>query len=141
MNITEILLTGMGVGSFIGAIVGGLTNAKKGSIVACIVFFFFTIPWVANKGISYTHHLSKIKEIEEDGGTYIKKPLWVSHGLRNYLPVQSSFLLWPQCTIMMWVFVPPEGKGLRNSPHNRYLYHIKQVMPTERGQSSIIYSR
>jgi hypothetical protein len=39
----------------------------------------------------------------------------------NPLKISAEFLLWSECTVMLWVQVSPKGQGLRDSPHNRYL--------------------
>jgi hypothetical protein len=39
----------------------------------------------------------------------------------NAHEIESDFLGWPQCTLMLWVFVPPRGRALRDSLYNRYL--------------------
>lgn len=39
----------------------------------------------------------------------------------NAFEIESDFLRWSQCTIMLWLFVPPKGRRLRDSPHNCYI--------------------
>jgi len=55
------------------------------------------------------------------GRRYLQEPLEISAQAKNRLKIESDFLLWAQCTILLWVYVPPKGKGLRNSPSNKYL--------------------
>ncbi|MBP9503276.1 MAG: hypothetical protein KBF17_14035 [Candidatus Promineofilum sp.] len=51
----------------------------------------------------------------------MQDPLLITASKKNRLKIDSSFLLWEQCTLLLWVLVPPLGQGLRDSPSNRYL--------------------
>ncbi len=50
-----------------------------------------------------------------------KEPQLITSTNRSRLKIESGFLLWEKCTMVMWVLVPPKGQGLRDSPSNRYL--------------------
>jgi len=54
---------------------------------------------------------------------YFDKPLLISYASRNRLKINSGFINWEQCTIMIWVLVTPKGEKLRESPEDyaRYL--------------------
>lgn len=52
---------------------------------------------------------------------YLEEPVEITATRKNHTTIDSRCLLWDQCTIALWVFVPIRGKGLRNSPHNRYI--------------------
>lgn len=53
--------------------------------------------------------------------TYFPEPRLISSDKKNQRKIDSQFLFWEKCTIMMWVLVPPEGEGLRDSPDYRFL--------------------
>lgn len=55
------------------------------------------------------------------GDRYLQEPSEILAEKKNRLKIESNFLHWPQCTILLWVYVPPKGQGLRNSPTNRYI--------------------
>jgi len=74
------------------------------------------------KGDFYGSDILQIKQFEElIKRSYLDEPLLISFAKKNRLKIPSDFLYWQQCTIMMWVLVPPRGQGLRDSPSNRYL--------------------
>lgn len=50
-----------------------------------------------------------------------KEPQLITSSNMNRLKIESGFLLWEKCTLVMWVLVPPKGQGFRDSPSNRYL--------------------
>jgi hypothetical protein len=47
----------------------------------------------------------------------------ISAGRTNAAEIQSDFVLWPECSIMLWMFVPPDNQpnSLRDKCNNRYL--------------------
>lgn len=53
----------------------------------------------------------------EDAGRitveYLETPNRVTFPRHNRLRINSEFLDWSQCSIMLWVLVPPKGEGLR----------------------------
>jgi hypothetical protein len=64
---------------------------------------------------------SRISSQEPKIDQYLERSSWISSTRRNELRIGSDFLLWDQCTLMLWVLVPPLGAGLRDAPHYRYL--------------------
>lgn len=54
-------------------------------------------------------------------GHYLDEPVLVSSKQKNRVWIESDFLLWERGAIMLWVYVPDKGSGLRNAPSNRYL--------------------
>jgi hypothetical protein len=53
--------------------------------------------------------------------SYLQNPLPISAERLNAFKIDPAFLLWPECTLMLWVLVPPKAQGLRDSPSNRYI--------------------
>lgn len=52
---------------------------------------------------------------------YLSEPIEILSRTKNRIRIDSDFLLWEKCTIVLWVYVQPQGEGLRNSPDHRYL--------------------
>ncbi len=52
---------------------------------------------------------------------YFERPQLIASISNNYQEIPCHFLEWMQCTILMWVLVPPKGESLRGGPTYRYL--------------------
>ncbi len=52
---------------------------------------------------------------------YLHETAFFSANNKNLVKVNADFLTWMQCTILVWVLVPPKGTGLRDSQSNRYI--------------------
>jgi hypothetical protein len=48
--------------------------------------------------------------------------IFISSTRKNKQLVGADFILWDECTLMFWIFVPPQGQGLRDSNTNRCLF-------------------
>ena len=68
----------------------------------------------------------KIKRFDPSKAVEIYKPItddiWISSDRSNRQSIDNKFLTWDECTILFWMFVPRRGEGLRNAPHNRYIF-------------------
>lgn len=51
-----------------------------------------------------------------------KTPQLIMGEKKNRLVITSEFILWEKCTILVWIYVTPQGSGIRNAPHNRYIF-------------------
>jgi hypothetical protein len=67
---------------------------------------------------------------------------YISADLGNPYRIQSDFLHWPECTLLVWVSVPENGEGLRNAPGWRYLlaHNTGQEPRTEGEQTWRFYN-
>jgi hypothetical protein len=53
---------------------------------------------------------------------YLETPTRITHTRHNRLKINSGFLDWVQCSIMLWVLVPPKEEGLRlTKGRSRYI--------------------
>jgi len=52
---------------------------------------------------------------------YFDDSIWISNSNKNQQQIDSKFLTWDRCTILIWVYIPQVGINLRNAPDNRYL--------------------
>ena len=69
--------------------------------------------------------INKFDLIKSKTNHPIDEPVLITAEDKNRIRIESDFLLWKKCTILIWVYVPPKGEGLRNSPSNKYIFgHI-----------------
>lgn len=95
--------------TIVGAIIGAV-----GAIVA------------AGVGLIQLNKAKRTFDLSKHEGRHkLDEPVLITAKNQNRCRVESDFLLWSQCTILIWVYVPPKGEGLRNSPSNKYIFgHI-----------------
>lgn len=62
---------------------------------------------------------------------FINKPIEITATKKNEYNLKNDFIFWKKCSIMFWIYVPPKGEKLRNSPSNRYIfaYHNGATKP------------
>lgn len=70
------------------------------------------------------------------------EPMLISFSKGNRQAFTSEFLHWSQCTIVLWVCVPPMGERLRDAPDYRYLLaHQKpENGPPNRNKFGLCYT-
>jgi hypothetical protein len=71
----------------------------------------------------------------------LQESVFITSGSKNHLRIQSDFLSWNLCTIMLWVFVPELGQDLRNAPNNRYLLAHQTDQKLESNRFALRYSK
>ena len=123
MSTVGKMLAAVAVIDFIGAIIAGFLGAKNAALIMIGLLLFFWLLWLTIEVVSIRSKLSlKSKETEHPSWQYfIKEPMLISSDKKNRFKIEPDFLLWEQCTLMLWVLVPPKGQGLRDSPSNRYI--------------------
>lgn len=121
MNKVNIIAAAASIISFIGAIVSGLLGGYTASVVMVILA-------IATGIIALYKNLFRENACKLE---CMHKELEISSTKRNHQHVNSSFLDWEQCILMLWVLVPPSGQGLRNALHFRYLLAHQTNDPQE----------
>ncbi len=66
---------------------------------------------------------SKSEDVGRVTHEYLEFPNRITFPRGNRLKIKSEFLDWSQCSIMLWVLVPPKGEGLR-APKGRKSRYI-----------------
>jgi hypothetical protein len=118
MRTIEKISAIVGILGFVGAIIAGFLGNQMASIVMLISVFLAWQLWITKEILS----LRRIRSQEQAWlRRYFDEQVYISAEKRNRLGIDSDFLFWEKCTLVMWVFVPPKGQGLRDAPHNRYL--------------------
>jgi|GEM_PF-2662219 len=110
----NLLASILGIIGFLGTIVSWAIDERVALVVS---FVLLGASAIAVVGIAVQKRKSRVvieKVLEED--------LWVSSSRRNRLCVDSSFLSRDEGTLLFWILVPGRGEGLRDAPHNRYLF-------------------
>lgn len=123
MSIPEKILAIVALIDFLGAIIAGLLGARNASFIMIGLLLLAWLLWLTNEVVNIRSTLSLRKEAVEPPliKYFTKDPLLISSEKKNRFKIDADFLLWEQCTLMLWVLVPPKGQGLRNSPSNRYI--------------------
>lgn len=103
----------------IGAIAAGLFGQLTASLVMLSLIVIAMSAWIA----SAKRKTPKIWQFKQE--------LEISSTKKNRQNVDGAFLGWPKCTIMLWVLVPIEGRGLRNAPDYRYILAHQTNDPNE----------
>ena len=122
MNVDRVLRI-IGAIGVIGAIIAGFL----GELVASIIMGGL----VLLVGIGYSVTLRKknlrpktIIDRSLDQPELLKfydNSIWISATKKNKQVIDAQFIKWDECTLLLWVYVPPKGEGFRDAPHNRYL--------------------
>jgi len=87
------------------------------SIVGAIVTCIGILPFLPGQ----VRSIRKYKCKEMTTRSYFSEPIFISATRNNQRRIDSDFILWEQCTLMIWVLVPPKDEGLRDAPTNRYI--------------------
>ena len=127
-RIAEKTTPAIGVISLIGTIaVGFWGNLAASLIMLALTGVAFAIWYVSRD------KAARIRLFSEE--------LEISSVTKNLRQRDSSFLSWPKCSIMVWVLVPPQGQGLRDAPHYRYLFAHITNDPRETQQCNLFALR
>lgn len=127
-TIAEKTAPAIGVISLIGAIATGLWGNLAASLIMLALTGVLFVTWYVSKDKS-----SRIRLFREE--------LEISSATKNLRQMDSSFLSWPKCSIMVWVLVPPQGQGLRDAPNYRYLFAHITNDPREMQQCNLFALR
>jgi len=124
MRTLDKFFVAIGTIGTVGAIVAGFLGQRLSSLVMLGLFFMAWQIWLTIEVIALRKiGVSPAKQASATARRwYLDDSLFVSSEKLNPLKISADFLLWPKCTVMLWVWVPPKGKGLRDSPNNRYLF-------------------
>lgn len=52
---------------------------------------------------------------------YTDKPVLITAKNANKKTISSEFIFWDKCSILIWVKIPKQNEGIRNSPANKYV--------------------
>jgi len=96
------------VGSSIAAFVGNQTATWMMLGLAGLFFIVWFIVWFVVR--------RRDPEVQR-----FKGELEITAERKNRQHIDGTFLGWRQCTLMLWVLIPPEGEGLRKAPDYRYI--------------------
>lgn len=108
----NLIASVLGIVIFFGSLVSWAYDNKTALIITsilCVVSILFVL------------HLRR-KPLKVVIERVLDDDLWISARRNNRLCVDSSFLSRDESTILFWVLVPSKGVGLRNAPHNKYLF-------------------
>ncbi len=123
MNRTDKLLGLLGAIGTLGAIVSGFTGQYVASLVMLTSVVVGWLLWLTVEVVSLRDPRKKEPQTDVTSAVFseLDEPLSISADRQNRKKIDGGFLLWPECTLSLWVSVPPKGEGLRSSPSNRYL--------------------
>jgi len=124
MRILDKFFVAIGAIGFAGAIVAGFLGQRVSSLVMLGLLFLIWQMWLTIEIIALRKTLASPAKQESAIARrwYLDDSLLVSSEKLNPLKISADFFLWPKCTVMLWVLIPPKGRGLRDSPNNRYLF-------------------
>lgn len=117
----------LGIIGFVGAIVAGLWGAIIASQLMIAFALAYVIGYLAYKVWQLERENKRLREMianktaKVELRQYFDDSIWISSSRKNKQLVASDFILWDECTLMVWVYMPPRGEGLRDSNHNRCL--------------------
>lgn len=119
---TDKVLAVFGAIGTVGAILGGFAGQYVASVVMLAAVLIGWQVWLTFEVVSLRRSRKPADQMTaRPVFKHLDAPIEISASRENRQKIESSFLLWPECSIMMWVWVPPKGQGLRDSPSNRYL--------------------
>jgi len=52
---------------------------------------------------------------------FTEKPVFITAKSKNKSTISSEFIFWDKCSILIWINIPKQNQGIRNSPTNRYI--------------------
>lgn len=123
MRTIDKLFAAVGIIGTAGAIVAGFVGQRAGSVIMLALLVFVWQVWltveivILRKALAFRGTQQNIRPRL----SYLRDSLIISSARMNPLKISGEFLLWSECTVMLWVQVSPKGQGLRDSPNNRYL--------------------
>jgi len=123
MRTIDKFFTAVGGIGTAGAIVSGFLGQRVASLIMLASLFLVWQVWLTME-IIILRNAAAILGTQSNIRprlSYLKDPLIISSARMNPLKISADFMLWSECTVMLWVQVPPKGQGLRDSPNNRYL--------------------
>lgn len=128
---------------FVGYILNGFFEGQLVSIFMISSFIVFWLIWITLNIISLRNRIDTSKDIMKNlkAETEIIRPFPEVRDInsikKNSYKTSSEFIMWEQGTVMCWVYVNPEGEGIRDRQNNHYILgHI-----TKAESNSIYYNR
>jgi len=127
MNTGKIADT-LGIIGFIGAVVAGLWGAVIASKLMIVLAILYVIAYLAfkvwqlskeNKTLKTALARKKVDPVMQQ---YFDESIWISSERKNKQPIPANFIQWDECTLMVWVYIPPLGDGVRDGNKNRCLF-------------------
>ena len=92
-----------------GAIVAGLLGERTASLIMIGLLLLVWQLWLTGEVVLLRRKSSASRlQREAKARAFLEEPLLISASKKNRLKIDSDFLLWEQCTLMMWVLVPPK---------------------------------
>lgn len=153
MSTIEILLAVIAIIDFVGAILAGLLGQDTASLVMIGLLPLLWVTWVTRevvllrKGVIALREEASVQREEPKPVSrptnerhLLEDPLWISSVRKNQQKINSDFLGWDQCTLMIWVLVPKRGNSLRNAPDNRYLLAHQTEGISDFNRFALLYS-
>jgi len=122
MRMSEKVFGALGVVSTIGAIISGFLGNRFASWVMLAMLLVLWQLWLTTEVLLLRKERTPPRPtLPSRALRYLDQPTLIAASKMNPVKIESSFILWSECTVMLWVLVPPKGMGLRDSPSNRYL--------------------
>ncbi|HXD11710.1 MAG TPA: hypothetical protein VN653_16715 [Anaerolineales bacterium] len=112
----------------IGVIMAGLLGNSIAAIVMGALVLFVVVGYLVWKVFS----LSKENNILRDSlarktrsvevRQFYEGSISISASQKNNQHIAADFIQWDECTLMLWVYIPQQGEGLRDANKNRCLF-------------------
>lgn len=119
----------LGIIGFVGAIVAGLWGAVIASQLMMIAAIMYVVGYLVIKVFQLNKEnkhlkamLTKERKKDVEIRSYFDESIWISANRKNKQLIPSDFIQWDECTVMVWVYIPQQGEGLRDSYRNRCLF-------------------
>jgi hypothetical protein len=110
----------LGIIGFIGAIVAGFWGVVVASQLMLVCAVIYVIAYLAFKVWQLSKENKSLKAAlarkttSIDVRKFFDGSISISSTRKNKQLIAADFIHWDECTMMVWVYVPPRGEGLRD---------------------------